>query len=592
MRGQLPGLRPLVALGDTRMLREQLQLLLRNCLSPTLPGILLASLLAWALSHAGNAGTLRVWWLCTVGWRVCLSVVIWLMIRSPRTLSQPRRAAAWCMLLNGIDMVCWGGLAWVALDPGNPASSVLVVAVLAGVAGNTMSTMSPVLPVFMAAFGVEVVVVCAKFWTLGDPAFHALGWAVILYMLTMVWHALNNHAAVCSAIGLRFENERLIAQLKTESEHARQAQAAAEQANIDKSKFLAAASHDLRQPIHAQGLFLDVLADPSLSTAARAQVLANTQAAWRASADMLNTLLDFSRIESGVLQPQLRAFHLQPLLHRIEAEIAPQADGKRLLYRTRETPVAVRSDPALLELVVRNLVSNAVRYTDRGGVLVGVRRRPGQVLLQVWDTGVGIAPEHLGDIFKEFHQLGNAERDRHKGLGLGLAIARRLADQLGHRLTVQSRVGRGSCFSLCMPVADGAVATDDHEVPAQMQALHLRVLVIDDDVLVQQAMQALLQRWRCDCRTAESATQALGMDWPQAPQLILSDYRLRDQITGAQAIAQLRAHWGQPIPAILLTGDTAKERLREAMATGIPLLHKPVSPLQLHHMIRATCTQT
>jgi signal transduction histidine kinase len=583
-------LKPLVSLSEPRTLSEQLELLLKNCLSPTIPGILLASLLAWTLSNAGNARTIFVWWLCTVSWRVCLTGLIWRTLRSPQTQTHPRRAVGWSMLLNGVDMVCWGGLAWIGMDPSSLANSVLVVAVLAGVAGNTMSTMSPVLPVFLFAFSVEVIVVCAKFWGMGDPAYNALGWAVVLYMLTMIWHALNNHAAVCSAISLRFENERLIGELKTESDNARIAQSKAEQANIDKSKFLAAASHDLRQPIHAQGLFLNVLADDTLNSATRVQVLANAQMAWRASADMLNTLLDFSRIEAGVLEPQVRSFHLQPLLHRIEAEIAPQADGKQLIYRTRETPAVVSSDPALVELVLRNLVTNAVRYTDHGGVLVCARQRRGQVVLEVWDTGVGIAPEHHQDIFKEFHQLGNAERDRRKGLGLGLAIARKLADQLGHTLSVRSRPGRGSCFCLSMPLAQGAVATDPHEHLAPMQPLHLSVLVIDDDTLVQEGMRTLLQRWRCECSTAESVEQALSQDWLRAPQLIVSDYRLRHQATGARAIDQLRAHWGEPIPAILLTGDTARERLREAKSTGIPLLHKPVSPLQLYHMIRATCS--
>lgn len=591
MRRQLALLKPLISLSEPRTLAEQLKLLLKNCISPTLPGILLASLLAWTLSDGANAHLMFVWWLCTVSWRLCLTWAIWRMMHSPQTEARPRRAVGLSMLLNSVDMLCWGGLAWVAMDPTSLSNSVLVVGVLAGVAGNTMSTMSPVLPVFLVTFGVEVIVVCARFWAFGDTAYDALGWAVVLYMLTMIWHALNNHQAVCSAINLRFENERLIGELKTESDNARIAQSKAEQANIDKSRFLAAASHDLRQPIHAQGLFLDVLADESLNAASRARVLSNAQTAWRASADMLNTLLDFSRIESGVLEPQVRAFHLQPLLHRIEAEVAPQADGKQLVFRTRETPVAVRSDPALLELILRNLVTNAVRYTERGGVLVGARRRQGQVVLEVWDTGVGIAPEHREDIFKEFHQLGNAERDRQKGLGLGLAIVKGLADQLGHTVSVRSQVGRGSCFRLCMPEALGAVATDHHDHPVPMQPLHVRVLVIDDDALVQEAMKALLQRWCCDCRTAGSVEQALDLDWPQPPHLIVSDYRLRHQTTGGQAIDQLRAHWGAPIPAILLTGDTAKERLREATSTGIPLLHKPVSPLQLHHMIRATCSE-
>lgn len=580
--------RQLFTLGEPQMLPEQIKLMWHNCTTSTWSGTLLAILMAMSLTNEGNAHQLKLWCAATVLWRFMSTWLAWRMIDLVSTYTQPRRSVAIAMLVNGIDMICWGGLAWVTLDGATLTEGVLVIAVLAGVAGNTMSTLSPVLPVFFVTSVVEMLMLTAKIYTLHDPAYNALSGAAILYTFTLMGHALNSHDAVVSAIQLRFENERLIAELKTESDLARAAQLAAEEANLAKSKFLAAASHDLRQPIHAQGLFLEVLSGEALSKADHARVLASAKAAWQASSDMLNTLLDFSRIDAGVLAPQICSFNLQPLLHRIETEIAPQADSKRLVYRTRDTRLAAQSDPALVELILRNLVSNAVRYTQRGGVLVAVRQRGEQVLLEVWDTGVGIPADHLEDIFREFHQLGNPERDRQKGLGLGLAIVKGLAQELSHELTVRSVVGRGSCFRLTMPMAKDAVAYDAY--PGHMghlQPLKLRVLVIDDDVLVQDAMKQLLQTWDCQCIAVESAQEALSQDWPQLPQLILSDYRLRNQATGADAISALQAHWGAPIPAILLTGDTAKERLREAASSGITLLHKPVSPVQLHqHIVR------
>jgi two-component system, sensor histidine kinase len=591
MSPRLARLKPLVSLSDSDTLTEQLRLLLRNCTAPTLSGSLLATVMALSLSNPHNSQAMGFWWAATVSWRLLMTWWAKLLLAAPGTFVHLRRTVMQAMALNGVDMLCWGGLAWVALDHADVAESVLVIAVLAGVAGNTMATLAPVLPVFVVTCTIEMVMVVSKVWSMQDHAYDSLGVATVLYVLTLLGHALNSHEAVRSAIQLRFENERLITQLKAESDNARRAQAEAEKANLDKSRFLAAASHDLRQPIHAQGLLLEVLSDEGMSPESRGRALNHAKAAWLASSDMLNTLLDFSRIESGVLNPQVSSFHLQPLLHRIEAEIAPQADAKQLLYRTRDTVLAAQSDPALVELILRNLVSNAVRYSERGGILVCARtQQAGAVVtLEVWDTGVGIAPEHLGEIFREFHQLGNPERDRHKGLGLGLAIAKGLADQLGHHLSVRSVPGRGSCFRLSMPAAQGVVARDHHDHGVPMLPLHLQVLVIDDDVLVQEAMRQLLQRWQCHCMTAESVEQALSLEWPSPPQLILSDYRLRNQATGAQAIAQLRTYWGTDIPAILLTGDTAKERLREAISTGIPLLHKPVSPQQLHQMIKATC---
>jgi two-component system, sensor histidine kinase len=584
----LASVQPFVRLSEPRVLSEQLKLLLRNCTSPTVLGFLLASVMFFALRTHDNQYTMLAWWVCTAGWRLALSWIVIRLLLSPASFEHPRRTVLLVTLGNGVDMLCWGSLAWLALDHASLAGSVLVVAVLAGVAGNTMATLSPILPVFLGTMLVEVVVVLAKVWTMQDPAYQALGVAVVLYSLTLVGHAFNGHKLVLEAINLKYANDQLIGQLQAESELARQAQLAAEQANQDKSRFLAAASHDLRQPIHAQGLFLEVLADEALPPQSRRRALSNAQMAWRSSSDMLNTLLDFSRIEAGVLTLHVQAFRLQPLFHLIESELAPQADGKQLIYRTRETPLAVQSDPALLELIVRNLVSNAIRYTEHGGILMACRARGAQVHLEVWDTGVGIAPHHLEDIFKEFHQLGNPERDRRKGLGLGLAIVKGLVKELGHELQVHSVPGRGSCFRLIMPAATSpvVVASPEQRGGSQLlQPLGLKVLVIDDDELVLEAMTQLMAQWRCDCLVASSVDQARQL--PQLPDLILSDYRLRDQMTGAQAVALLRAHWGQPVPAILLTGDTARERLREALSSGMPLLHKPVSPSQLHQQIRA-----
>jgi signal transduction histidine kinase len=225
-----------------------------------------------------------------------------------------------------------------------------------------------------------------------------------------------------------------------------------EDANRAKSRFLAAVSHDLRQPIFAQGLFLSTLARTELTPYQR-EILDNADAVAKSSVAMLNTLLDFSRIEAGVVTPRLQAFRLQPLLNKIEREFSVQADAKGITYRSRETPLLVRSDPVLVESILRNLVSNAIRYTERGGLLVACRKRNGQALLEVWDTGIGIAPENQMLIFREFLQLANSEQDRQKGLGLGLAIVDGLARTLGHELSLVSRLRRGSVFRLSLPLA-------------------------------------------------------------------------------------------------------------------------------------------
>ena len=363
-------------------------------------------------------------------------------------------------------------------------------------------------------------------------------------------------------------------------------------ANQAKSKFLAAASHDLRQPIHAQGLFLEALACSGLS-ATQDAILSSVRAASEASAGMLNTLLDFSRVEAGVVEPQIRSFHLQPLLTRIENELAPQANAKGLVYRSRETHAAVESDLALVELILRNLISNAIRYTEHGGVLVACRARGEQVLLEVWDTGIGIEPSQQREIFREFHQLGNPERDRNKGLGLGLAIAQGLARVLGHELSLASTPGHGSVFRLILPIARAAVVSDDMETAhSHARVLDLRVLVIDDDEAVRAGMAQLLRGWDCACVAVESIAEAKAAARACRPDIVISDYRLREHRTGVEAIAALRAEFGADLPALLITGDTAPERLREARASGVPLLHKPVSPSLLYRRLESMLPDT
>ncbi|MDA8361485.1 MAG: PAS domain-containing protein [Gammaproteobacteria bacterium] len=359
----------------------------------------------------------------------------------------------------------------------------------------------------------------------------------------------------------------------------------AEKANQTKARFLAAASHDLRQPAHAQGLFLDVLARTALDESQR-ELLANARALAGATTEMLHALLDFSRIEAGVVEPRPCAFRMQDILNKIEREFGPQADAKGLVYRTRDTNLIVQSDPTLVELVARNLVSNAIRYTTAGGVLVSCRRRAGKGWLEIWDTGIGIASEDKKAIFHEFLQLGNPERDRRKGLGLGLAIADGLARRLKHRLTLVSQPGRGSVFRLAMPLAEAALPVSEPVPLKPMHAqAHTRVLFIDDDEAVRLGMYHLLALWGYECSTVESIDEALAVARQWAPDVVLSDYRLRGHETGADAINALRVLLGEDLPALLVTGDTAPERLAEAHACGVPLLHKPVPPDELQRAL-------
>ncbi len=549
-------------------------------------GIALATVLLVALSAPENRNWLYAWFAMVVSGRVLCVSYATLALKRGVTPDNIATLILHMSFIKVFEGLAWGALAWIIMGQASLPEQLLVMASLAGVSGNAVSLLAPVLPLYMCMQFAQLGVINSKLWLIEDNSYTMLAVGCSLYVAGQLGQALLGHRSSRRSIALRFENLELVEKLRIESERAEQARIKAEQANLAKSKFLAAASHDLRQPVHAQELFLEVLARSDLSPVQH-KVLGNARAASQASAQMLNTLLDFSRIEAGVIEPQHSAFRLQPLLNKLENELGSQADAKDIVYRYRETNLAVLSDPALLELMLRNLITNAIRYTHQGGLLIACRKRGDDVQIEVFDTGIGIAPEQQEEIFREFHQLGNPERDRVKGLGLGLAITDGLARSLEHGLSLVSRPGRGSVFRVRLPLARTGfdenlftVADDQQLMSNHLQGLH--VLVIEDDFFVRQGMLQLLEDWGCKCRGAEHIEEALQqvVDWPV--QMLISDYRLRNNQTGAQAIRSLRVAVGVVIPALLITGDTAPERLREARYSGVPLLHKPVSPAQLY----------
>ncbi len=563
---------------------EQVRLLCGNLGSSVLPGILVALLVAYALRASAGLWPLLGWAGVVIASKLFDYADARRMLDMEITPANIGQVTRRLVVLHGIDGAAWGLLAPLALDTASPGGSILLIGVLAGVAGNSMSILSPVMPAFVSFCLVELGMLATSAWHTHENALQVLAVAALLYVASLLVQARNSARAARAAIMLRFENNALIERLQRESEKTQQAQQQAEQANAAKSRFLAGASHDLRQPIHAQGLFLEVLSNTPLDPMQR-EVVGRLRSAADNCADMLHTLLDYSRIEAGVVTPQVAPFRVQALLHRISREMAAQAEAKGLVFRTRESQAVASADAGLTELILRNLVSNAIRYTERGGILMACRHRGSQVWLEVWDTGIGIAPEQQQEIFREFHQLGNPERDHNKGMGLGLAIAEGLAKMQGLQLTVQSLPGRGSVFKLLLPAA---VMPQKVPAPAPV-ALHtaqrdlhgLRILLIEDDQRVRDSMAQLLTQWGCQCVAVEGLDEAQTLAGTQEFDVVISDYRLRAHRNGTEAIAAVRQASQRHVGALLITGDTAPARLREASESGIPMLHKPVAPGQL-----------
>ncbi len=362
-----------------------------------------------------------------------------------------------------------------------------------------------------------------------------------------------------------------------------------EAANLAKSRFLAAASHDLRQPLHALNLFVAQLRTET-EQAERNRVTAQIDAAATAMNDLFNALLDISKLDAGALAPDVRDFPLAQILQRVERTFAPAAREKGLRLRMVPSDAWVRSDLILLERILLNLVSNAIRYTDRGGVTVGCRRRGRRLRIEVWDSGIGIPEDQRENIFGEFYQLAGSGRSRRGGLGLGLAIVDRLCRLLDHRLELTSRPGRGSCFSVSLPLAAAPRQSVEHAIAPKAMADPASgklIVVIDDDALVLDAMRGWLRSWGCRVVTAESDNSVLASlaSEDRRPDLVISDFRLGDGKTGIEIIGRLRNAFSAPIPAFLITGDIAPEHLREARASGFQLLHKPVGPMTLRAIL-------
>jgi signal transduction histidine kinase/CheY-like chemotaxis protein len=358
-----------------------------------------------------------------------------------------------------------------------------------------------------------------------------------------------------------------------------------ELANLAKSRFLAAASHDLRQPLHALGLFVAQLRG-HMKSAEGGRLVERVDAAVTAMNELFSALLDISKLDAGVLSTNIIEFPIAQVLRRIESTFAEAAREKGLSFQLVLSSAWVRSDPILLERIILNLVSNAVRYTDSGSVVVGCRRRGDKVHIEVWDSGPGIPEDQQRNIFGEFYRL--AGGNIHGGLGLGLAIVDRLCKLLGHPIQLVSTLGKGSRFSVAVPMA-AAQAQIAEPQPAQVAIDATRgkfVIVIDDDALVLDSMGGLLRNWGCRVVAAATPDEALADLGPEErPDLIICDYRLANGQSGIATIAYFRKAFGAPVPAFLMSGDTAPERLREARESGHHLLHKPLRAMALRAMI-------
>lgn len=485
----------------------------------------------------------------------------------------------------------WGAWPLMFYSLYNTEHLLLISTVFAGMVAVSAASGSIYLPSFLS-FSVPLVIPLAITHLFsGSEVLQLTGVLLIMFLGVNYFLAARGHRQYRELIRARFENQELLERLGAEK-------AIAERAVIAKSRFLAAASHDLRQPLHALGLFLSALRRREQNPG-QLRIIDDMRQSSEALNGLFNSLLDVSRLDAEIIDFRPRHVPVRDLFDGVRAQFMQQAAEKGIDLSTVHSDCVLYTDVILLERVLRNLVSNAVQYTREGGVEMRCECAPdGGKIITLRDTGIGIPVTERDEVFSEYHQLNNPERDRSKGLGLGLAIVQRLCDLMDLNLSMDSEVGVGTKFRIQVPGGDPAQVHTPNETPLPSEAHGMRVLVIDDERQVLQSMRHMLEGWGATVMLAESARDALKAIALSsvAPDIVLSDYRLRENNNGVDAVATIRESLELNLPAVIITGDTSPERLKQVTRAGIEVMHKPVDPdellVTLNRLVPQPDTQT
>lgn len=460
----------------------------------------------------------------------------------------------------------------------DPYQIVFLTVLIVGAVGSGLVAQSPYPPAYLSFSVFAIVPYGLALMFRPEPTLAWISAMMLVYLLSQMGHGRLLSGMVSEWVRLRFQNVDLVDRLRAENQRA-------EQAVVAKSRFLASASHDLRQPLHALGLFVEAQHQAGLSPEAE-KLRLRMRASVDALTELINGLLDVSRLEAGTVETSLQPVALAPLFRRLAAELTPAATAKGLRLRMKAGGYWVISDHTHLERILRNLVDNAVKYTQTGAIAVVCRRRGGRLAIEVRDSGPGIDPALGRRIFDEFYQADNAERDNVKGFGLGLAIVKGLAERLDHRVEVNSAPGTGSVFRLLLPLATGPAEPVPADAEKSDGGRGVGVVLIDDDAAIRAGVEALLGGWGCRVAGYDSVADCMGDEargW--VPDILLVDFRLRAGRFGDAVVAELRQFFQRAIPAFVITGETSPEPLRRIADAGLPVLHKPLKPARLRAVL-------
>lgn len=496
------------------------------------------------------------------------------------------RFYAWLFVLGAFaNALVWAAASLIFFDPHEFKHQLLIIFVLTGMGAGSVASMYTYRPAFLAYFLTSNVPIALRLLYEQDQAYTATSLLFIIYILGLCFFAARINKTYIEALLIRNENRELVNELREQKEEA-------EKANQAKSKFLAAASHDLRQPLHALNLYASILAS-NIAKPKNKKLVDQITHSLEALESLFNALLDISRLEAGTLVPERRNFRIEPLINRVLSDFEGDARQKSIQLRAQANEIICYSDASLLEQIIRNYVSNAIRYTNSGEISITCEVIDGQVEIKVKDTGIGIPADQLDAIYGEFYQLSNPERDRSKGLGLGLAIVHRISNLLEHKIGVQSQSGKGSTFSVTVPLGSSATYIDlprsSIEWMQNTSLERINIAVIDDDVDVRESTEALFVSWGCSVYAGASPQDVIEKLRKQnvTPHAIIADYRLRGGRTGIGAIDLVKAQYAEDIPSLIITGETGSEPLQAIQNSGIPVLNKPVSPVKFRAFLQS-----
>jgi len=534
-------------------------------------------------SIVGGVALVAVFWKThnpniLLAWFIAMMVESLLRLRMARafrasstTADDVRLWSSRWVALAAVAGLLWGAAGVLFFAPGEPLQQLVLVAVILGVTFGSLTLYATHRPALFAFLPAALLPLIARMTAQAEPAYYTAAIVVLAVFGFTMFFGRNFGETIFEAVKNNYENEVLVAQLMNEKRVADEARRAAEDATRSKTKFFAAASHDLRQPLQAIGIYCSLLRK-------RAQgplepLVKNLSTAVDSLSKLVEELLEISRLDAGAIQPRVQQVLIDEMFSALEQEFAPQAAGKGLSLRVRQAGIAIESDPVLLSRVLRNLLGNALRYATKGGVLLAARPRGGLISLEVWDTGPGIRKEELDRVFEEFYRGESSRGEAASGFGLGLSIVKRICSVLGHPLIVTTRPGSGTVFRVEAPLSSSprrAMRSANELSDASLRSLtgHTLVLIEDNEEILN-SMSNLLRSWGAEVVAATGFNDALATDLKVCKRvdLILADQNLRDSISGVEAAFRVREIVGFPVPVVMLTAVQGLEVLAEFQRT-------------------------